>query len=150
MGLLLGHHINSPVPVTGVVTVSGEHVDDFGINREGRAVIVFRQDGTVDKIVNATPTQIDVSTDWIIPNNAAPSNYEIRYTGLTGDPLDASTSAAENIWRQVTLGDYFFEQRAPNNLDNFESTITIEVRKGSSGGALDSATYVIHASRNNI
>lgn len=128
---------------SAVVTVSGESATDIGVNRASRAVIVVRQDGTIDKIQNVTTTQVDSATDWIIPNSEAPSDYQTRYTGLTGDPLDASTSAAQNVWRAISVGDYFYEQRATGN-QSFSSTFTIQVRKGT-GPVLDSASFDLTA-----
>ena len=128
-----------------VVTVSGDAAADTGVNRAARAAIVLRSDGTVDQIENVTTTQIDTATDWIIPNSAAPDDYEGRYTGLVGDPLDNATSLAEDVWGALS-SDIFFEQRADIGTDDdFSSSITIEVRKGSSGGAIDSATYTLDA-----
>ncbi len=149
MGLLLGSHISSPAQIAGVVTVSGENATDIAVNRNARATIVLRQDGTIDKIEDTTITQVDAATDWIIPNIAAPSNYQFRYTGLAGDPLDGSTSAAEDVWRAASVGDFFFEQRATADPEDFTSTITIQVRKGT-GPVLDSATFILHASRTDI
>lgn len=128
----------------GNVTVSGETFTDFGVNRTARAALVVRADGTIDKIVNVTTTQIDSSTDWIIPNGDASSLYDVRYTGLTGDPLDASSSLNEDEWGALS-SDMFFEQRAlVGTGDAFSSTFTIQVRFNG-GAVLDSASYTIGA-----
>ncbi len=132
------------VEEAGNVTVSGESISDIGVNRDARAAIVVRADGTIDKIVNTTVTQIDVATDWIDPNGDASPDYDTRYTGLTGDPLDGSTSLAEDVWGSIGA-DKFFEQRADaGSDDDFSSTITIQVRF-QGGSPLDSASYTIAA-----
>jgi len=132
------------------VTVSGGSAADLGINRDARATIVVRTDGTIDKIENTTTTQLSPTTDHTRPNGDSPGVLECRYTGLTGDPLDASSSSAEDIWRTLVTGDHFFEQRAGPAAESNVSTITIEIRNGSSGPALDSGSYTLDAERQNI
>lgn len=149
MGLLLfGHH--KKAEPAGVVTVSGETgITDIAINRVGRAVVVVVDDGTMDKIVNTTTTQIDASTDWLVPPGPAPSDYQARYTNLTGAALHASTTAAEDVWHALSASSFFFEQRALVDNDDFTSTFTVEIRKGT-GPVLDSDSYTIRASRTDI
>lgn len=130
---------------SAVVTVSGEVITDTGAGaRTYRAAAVFRTGGTVDKIVNTTTTQIDNSTDWLIPNGDAPADYEVKYDLISGPALDGSTSLADGVWGALTA-DKFFEQRR-TAIGSSSSTITISVRKGS-GSVLDSATYVLTADR---
>ncbi len=132
----------------GNVTLSGEDALDVGINRNARAAIVVRSDGTIDKIENVTTTQVDVSTDWIDPNGDASSDYDVRYTGLVGDALDGSTSLAEDVWGDLGV-DKFFEQRATSSPDSFESEFTLEIRF-MGGAALDTGVYNCDASRTDI
>lgn len=132
-----------------VLTLSGETVVAVNIPAEARAEIIVNQDGTVDSRINSgARVQIDTLTDWIIPNGAAPDDYETRFTNVTGPALNGASSALVNVWRALSLGDFFFVQ-----LDNTPglggnvSTFDIEIRKGNSGGALVSASYTLDADR---
>lgn len=129
-----------------VLNLDGHIANAVNVNATARGTIVIRADGTMDKIINTTTSQIDSTADWIRPEDAAPDDYEARYTGLTGDPLDATTTAAVNVWHALDLADYFFEQIANvGTNDDFVSNFTIEIRKGSSGGALVSGAYTCDA-----
>ena len=133
----------------GNVTLSGEDAtDNIAINRNARAAIVVRADGTVDRIENVTTTQVDVGTDWIDPPGDASSDYDVRYTGLTGDPLDGSTTLAEDVWGNMGA-DKFFEQRATSDGEDFESQFTLEIRF-QGGAALDTGAYTCEAQRTDI
>ncbi len=134
-----------PEDSAGVVTVSGESINDVAAGaRLYRAALVFRTDGTVDKIENTTTTQIDSSTDWIIPNGDADSTYDVRYTSNVGDALHSSTSLSEDTWGAMST-DRFFEQRT-NDIEQKTSTFTIEVRKDG-GSVIDSASYTLNVER---
>jgi len=145
MGMLVGGFFSQAVAAAGAVTVSGETVtDNVAVNRLARAAIVVRSDGTIDKIENATVTQIDSGTDWIIPNGDASSLYEVKYDLDIGDTLDASTDLADGIWGALGA-DKFFEQRATFYPDQDRaSTITISIRFNG-GSVLDSATFILEA-----
>lgn len=129
---------------SGVVTVSGETISSQGIGFQ-TATVIFRADGTTDKFTTQTgTTQIDVATDWIIPNDAADSTYEVRYTSLVGDAF-TFFAAAEDVW--VDLGsDRQWGYRDTNS--NFfvlkTGTATFEIRKDG-GAVIASATYSITA-----
>lgn len=131
-----------------VVTLSGETVDAFSFGSDAKAEIIVDNDGKVYKRTNnGSKVQIDTGTDWIRPVSAAPDDYECRYTGLTGDALDAATSAAQNTWRALTT-DYFFVQTdSTTGAGGKSSTFTIEIRKGSSGSAIASASFTLTADR---
>lgn len=132
----------------GPIILSGETINDIDSgNRAYRAAVVMRLDGTVDKIENATATQLDSGTDWIVPNGDADAADETRYTSLTGDALDGTTSLAEDIWGTLAA-DKFFEQRIPGPaIESKSSTFTLEARHGSSGAAEDSASYTLNVER---
>lgn len=86
--------------------------------------------------------------DWLLPNEAAPGDYQIRYTGLTGDPLTGAT-AAEDTWHAIASGDFVMwnidTSGAP--ADGPDSDITVELRRGSSGGAQASGAHTLTAQR---
>lgn len=95
----LGSSGTPVVPVTSVVTLSGETATSFGIGASW-AMLWINADGTLWKqTTNEGSEQIDVATDWIIPNEDADSTYEVRYTNHTGLalwPLDEF--AVEGTW----------------------------------------------------
>jgi len=139
---------NIPEPgASGTVTLSGETINDIGSgNRPYRAALVVYTDGTCDKIENLTTTQIDSSTDWIIPNGDASSLHEVRYTNRTGSPLDVTTSLAEDTWGFIS-SNRFFEQRLDGiSIEGFSSSFTVEIRYNG-GSVLDSATYALNVER---
>lgn len=145
-GIIAATAVYGEVAEPAVLNLAGETATDVGVNRTARATMVVRADGTMDRIQNLSIVQVDTAADWIRPETAAPDDYEARYTGLTGDPLDSSTSKAVNIWHVLSTSDYFFEQSADQGTnDDNDSTFTIEIRKGSSGGALVTGTYRCHA-----
>ncbi len=128
--------------IGGLVTLSGETIEDRG--GSGRtAGIRFNTDGTVDKRERNDYTQIDVATDWIIPNVAATSEYEVRFTGHTGDPF-TELAAAENIWIAIsTAREWKLVNGSGGSTDT--ANATFEIRRGSSGAAMDTGAYVFIA-----
>ena len=132
----------------GVVTVSGEVIDDSGVGaRTYIARLRLLSTGTTDKRENTTTTQIDASTDWIIPNGAAPDDYEVRYVSHTGQALNGSTNLTENNWAALTSNAIMTLTKALAGAESQSCSFTVEVRKGSSGGALDSASYTLSIDR---
>ncbi len=130
----------------GVVTVTG---DSFNTVLDGDVMGPWdsrmgwrvNSDGTIDYysgIISGsyTYTQINASTDWIIPNSDAPDDYEVRLT-VTGAGPNFS-SASTGTWLALTTSRQWIRQ---------ETTLTsqfidwlIEIRKGS-GSVLDSAAH---------
>lgn len=134
-----------PIVIAGfrpasVVTLSGEALSDS--DSGGATVsIFFRADGTIDKKEGATTTQIDSGTDWIIPNGAGSSSYEVRCTNLTSTSSDTWTTeaAAEDTW--IDLGsdrEWEFTESAP--LGAHDLTCDFEIRRDG-GAALASTEY---------
>lgn len=126
----------------GVVTLSGETIEDRGGSAR-TAGIRFNTDGTVDKLERVTYTQIDAATDWIIPNDAALSEYEVRYTGHSGEPFQ-EFAATENTWIAISAAR---EWKVINSSGGTTETAnaTFEIRRGSSGNALDTGAYTFIA-----
>lgn len=72
----------------GVVNLDGE----ASIVATGLAGVRINTDGTIDKNLDSTYSQIDAGTDWVIPNSAAGSLFEVRCTLDSGSLLvDAGT-----------------------------------------------------------
>ena len=125
-----------------VVTVSGESINDtVSQPTDAIAGVRWNADGTVDKKEALTFTQIDSGTDWVIPNGAASSDFEVRYTALTGDAF-TTAAAAEDTW--IDLGSARLWEIRSDAGDNLSNSSTFEIRKNG-GAVLDSATYTITA-----
>ena len=89
-GLIVGFFSSR---IAGVVTLSGEtieHIVDDPFNAE--VGIRFNADGTVDKNVGGSFSQIDSLTDWIIPNAGANAGYDLAYTDKTGSAWNNEAS----------------------------------------------------------
>lgn len=126
-----------------VVTVSGHTVSSTSSSGNSTATIRFNADGTVDQDENGVTTQVDSATDWIVPNSAASSDYQIRYTNFTGSAL-LSPPSAEDEWIDLSTDRNFSLFRFSGNLGTSSCTFTIEIREGT-GSVLDSATYTLTA-----
>lgn len=124
----------------GTVTLSGETVTDVG-SSPGQAYIIVRTDGTIDKNEGGTVTQIDSSTDWIIPNVSASTSYQFKWEQVSGDALTWANIAA-STWTPITtdiqLG---YITGAPGNE---AGVFTLHVRLGT-GAEIDSASYTCDA-----
>lgn len=120
--------------VSAVVTVSGETIV---ANEPEEIGVRFNSDGTVDANFGATGggyVQVDSATDWVIPNSAAPGDYEVMCTVDSGT-IDTVASDAVDTWLPLTSTREWSKDTVGN------ASLTISVRKGSSGAAIDSGTY---------
>lgn len=124
-----------------VVTLSGESVSDFSVSPDtAQARILVNDDGTVDKVEGGTTTQVDAATDWIIPNSAAPGDYEVRWTNLgTGDDTPSAT-AAEDVWHPLDSGVFHVTLNSGPTVESYSATFDLEIRLGS-GPVLASGQY---------
>jgi hypothetical protein len=123
--------------VKAVVTVSGESVfTDVHVSPDpGTAFVRFNTNGTVDSLVDGVTTQIDASTDWIIPNSAASGLYEIMAHQNSGDAV--TPSAALDTWLALSSSrQWGFSSTALNVTAN----LTISIRFNG-GATLSSNTY---------
>jgi hypothetical protein len=143
---------NALVPLT-VVTVSGElNINDASASRTCRAGIRVNSDGTIDKYLNSTYTQIDSSTDWIIPNGDADSTYDVRITNVVwafGSSFDVE-AAAEDAW--IDLGfsrEWSIEDSSSGGAGKKRVTFDVQIRKDA-GAALDTGTYQCEADYNEL
>lgn len=123
----------------GVVTLSGQTVSSTSL---GTAIagVRFNTDGTVDQNKGGFYTQIDSSTDWIIPNGGASSDFDVRLVSVTGAALD--TGPATGTWVNLGTNREWLQIRSTNGTDS--STCVFAIRyKG--GGDLDTGTYTLTA-----
>ena len=106
------------------------------------AQLRFNMDGTVDENENLGGyVQIDPATDWIIPNNLASGQYEVRYTNLTVGAFSAE-AAAEDVWIDLSADRQWTISRAILGT----STVTADFQIRRNGGAvLATAEYTLEA-----
>ena len=137
--MLIGSHQHTTITLSGA-TVEGTTSAEHGI--------IIRTDGTIDQQANGTTTQLSPTTDWIIPNSAAATDYEFRVTGVTWDidPPFSTSPGVDEAWYDLTGGDlsWFVQDLSSTAAGANNVSFTLEVRKGSSGTALASATYNIN------
>lgn len=130
----------------GVVTVSGDTfntVFDGDVMGPWDSRIGWRvnSDGTIDYysgILSSgyTYTQVSASTDWIIPNSAAPDDYQVLLT-VSGTAPNFS-SASTGVWLALTTSRQWIFRRTTVGTSSINWTIAI--RKGT-GSTLDSGSY---------
>jgi len=128
----------------GVVTLSGEDVYDSQLDKTAVAGIRVNADGTIDRYTEFTGfVQIDSGTDWIIPNGAADSTYDVRVTNVVGDPF-TTDPVADDVW--INLGSArTWTIQDPNSAAGFKLvTFDLEIRKDG-GAPLASTEYSLKA-----
>ena len=121
----------------GIVTVSGESISDIQVLTTATAGVRFNADGTIDKNVTGVYSQIDSGTDWLIPNAAAPSLYQVyaAYTGV------APSGAATNTWLDLTSNrEWTVVNSGPGGTD--VCTLTVSIRYNG-GGVIDSGVFTL-------
>lgn len=142
--------VNSGVPTSGEiglsdlygaadeqVTVSGSStISSFNQSAQVR----FNSDGTVDAITNSGTTQLSASTDWIIPNDAAPGTYQIRATLTSGSTPDGGTL---DTWLAMTIS-RVWTLSPPGTSGTRNCTLLIEMRDGT-GPVIDSGSYPLES-----
>jgi hypothetical protein len=129
----------------GVVTLSGEsgiNDSDTSSPFDARAGIRIRQDGTIDKYKLNAPgagyTQLDSATDWIIPNTAASTDYQVKLDVTSGTPA-GGLSDSTGTWLAMTSDREWIAQ-ATGNPQNITINWTLRIRKGT-GAEIDNGVY---------
>ncbi len=103
-------------------------------------------DGTIDEGssidgVGLSYVQVDSATDWIIPNETASSEYEVRVTNVVGDAFTSSPGADGTWFDLSTARTWTLTHADSSGTDTV--TFDFEIRRGSSGAALVSAEYTL-------
>lgn len=125
------------------VTLTNSYVEKISTTG-GIAGFRFNSDGTIDNRIQTTYTQINASTDWIIPNGAAPDDYEIMMT-YTGDAPTGTASYPASTWLAFsTYGNPEWYVDAISDKTQKDCVMTIQIRKGS-GPVLASATFEMYS-----
>lgn len=134
----IGKLLLAAVGSSGTITLSGETISDLVT---GSAYVQINADGTVDKY-DPTVSQIDAATDWIIPNSAGNSSYDVKWTLTSGDAPTVTNMAVENTWYALTTDRYVgYSPAIPDNTESGDIVVYI----GRGGTVLASATYTISA-----
>jgi len=127
------------------ITVSGEtsiNINDPFSPFNARVGVRVNSDGTIDKMTNNGTggdqfTQIDASTDWIIPLASAPGTYQAWCTD-NGLNLNGG-SAAVGSWVAISTSPLWFVRQSSTGFTNMN--IDIKIRKGT-GPELDTGNFL--------
>lgn len=120
--------VNALVTLTGGVIFPG--VSITGVR--------FNSDGTVDRNQDSVYSQIDVATDWVIPNGAAPGVYSIRFTHLSGD---VPSGASYGTWLDLTSSRELWLNSF--GLGALSGSIRAEISADGGSSVLDSGDYTL-------
>lgn len=138
------------VPAAGgaVVTITNDTNEAFNFSADAVAQHIWNTDGTLDEKDNSnSPIQINASTDWIIPNDAASSSYRIRHTSATGDTGAPWVPAgAINTFIAISAARAYKVTDTTATIGGKSVTYAIEIDDGS-GTALDSGSMILTADR---
>jgi hypothetical protein len=150
MTIGMWHLIHSLAPPDGAGTLNldGQTITKISFNPdEAHAGLKIDNNGNVyrtqDTGVRSWTLTDDATGDWVRPTTEAPGAYQVRYTGLTGVTLSFNTKA-EDVWHPLSSGDFIL-RNSVTLIGDRDSTFTVEIRDGSSGGADVSGTYRLHA-----
>ena len=124
----------------GTVTVSGGTIQDND-SVVARAGVRVNNDGTIDKNVGGTYTQISSSTDWIIPNAHDGLTYHARLTTSSGDGPTHGSSVS--TWHAITGSPEFYIENTDNDIKS--GTWLLEISGDGGGTVSDSGSYSVTA-----
>lgn len=152
MGMLAGGFYSQ---ISGVVTVSGESIssdDDPSGSENPIAGVKFYSDGTVDKLDNnATYTQIDSSTDWIIPNSAADgATYHVKAT--KANETNGTALGTFDSWVVLSgsgEADYQWSiRKIAHTTGTATADVTVSISNNGGTSTLDSAVFYLSSTVN--
>lgn len=129
------------------ITLSGNTVTAENSGAIATAQLKVDDDGNMyERLNNGTWDQIDATDDWLRPASGAPGNYQVRFTGFSGNALDSSTQT-EDTWHTLSSGDFIWTltENVAGPGGN-SCSFTVEIRNGSSG-TVTSASYTLNATR---
>jgi len=130
-----------------IVTLSGHNflVTDGASPFDSKSGFRINTDGTLDELdvlngAAAVYTQVDAATDWIIPNDAAAADYEMRVTNVvhTGHAGWTGAASADDVWIDLSSNREWFI--VSTSAQVITTDFDIQVRRGS-GVTLASNTY---------
>jgi len=133
---------------SGVLTISGEPVSAVAGPTPRIAGIRINTDGTLDKRVGGTYTQIDSGTDWIAPNGAARATHEFRIVDVVFN-FGSSwfvEAEVEDTWIDLTGGalEWSVRDNSSSASENVSVDFTLEGRQNG-GATLDTGDFTLVA-----
>lgn len=132
MQALLASAVQAPDPV---VDIAGGSVTDLTVSPINAQVsITFNSDGSISTSANPA------AGTWILPQDAAPDDYEIQYSVLSGDLPDEGILPL--TWVALSTNRAFVLTR--NSIGTAVGTWRFSIRKGA-GAVLDTGDYVMTA-----
>lgn len=91
-----------PGAVTLTAQTGGSKITDTQANPTTAITkLLLNTDGTLDKLEQVTTTQLNASTDWVIPNSAAPDLFEAFMTMVSGDNFQVGSL---DTWISIISG----------------------------------------------
>ena len=131
-GILLAASLTSQVQVN----LDGQAGINQTVLAPSDAIIGIRvnSDGTIDKLIGTTYTQIDADTDYIIPNDADKTALRFRATDNNAN-LDAGSDATGS-WLSAPGEWYLIANSESKSLD-----LDLEISIDAGSSAYDSGTY---------
>ena len=138
-----GAHAGAAASAT--VTLSGDSNSAFAFGSNATAYHYANSDGTFDEKDNSSPNiQINASTDWVIPNSAAPGTYRIKYSSMTGDTGDYVGSIS-TVYAALTSSRYAAVQDTTIISGGKSITFTLHIDDGTT--EQDTGSYTLTADR---
>lgn len=126
---------NKLVYTSETVSISNLSVTATGFPTQ-TATYTLESDG--DVISTTTDFGSSDQGDWITPKSAAPSDYQVRATVVSGSLSSGTTGS----WLVLTSNRSWTRSRATEGVDT--CVLTIEIRKGT-GSVLSTATITLTA-----
>ena len=131
---------------SAVVTLSGQVISSFSFGSNALSAVIVDSTGIMQQqLNNGVPTQIDASTDWIIPNSAANSSYRVRYTNKTGVAFTFNNIGAENVYAAISVDRQLEITDSNPTPGGVQATFTLEIDDGSV--SQDTGAYILNAER---
>jgi hypothetical protein len=133
--------------VGGVVTVSGQSVQEISSVSTTTAGIRVGTDGFITERRGGSYTSIDTSTDWIIPRSAASSDYECRITSVSFTVGSGwlVQAAANDTWVDLSAHrEWSVQDSNSGPAGRKVVSFTLEIRLNG-GSVLDSGSYTLEA-----
>lgn len=110
---------------------------------DATAGVRFQTDGTLDRVQGATPTQINSTTDWVIPNNAA-GTFHVKATEVSwgGAGTRVGTMGSWVELGTIVRNWYLFYDGA---VSNEQWVIDIEISDDGGTTTIDTGRFTMNA-----
>ena len=133
------------LPSAGVATVTLTDATISHVTAAPAAValVTINTDGTVDKTEGVTVTQLNPTTDWIIPNEKASSQYEVKWDVISGTTPNTKTTWPD----EATYVDISTVRTIGHTLGTTATVgcvLRISIRRNG-GAVIDTADFTLNA-----